>query len=201
MEVIRLTRLEPQIALDAINQLVQFRRPEATVDHGPAGLRRFGEPPVADPRDGRANHANSRPADQDGRAFPGGHAGQGGHVRTLPMSEEAARAALQQVEEVWPSHAAEQDSHHRPSDRQRFAPRPAAAEPSAQLPAPIDAHETFHATRTEEPPIFDRGRKIPRPAENRSETARKPTQRRPGQKVTTSARKSVGSSRCTVTMR
>jgi len=29
--------------------------------------------------------------------------GQRGHVRTLPMSEGAARAALQRVEEVWPS--------------------------------------------------------------------------------------------------
>ena len=32
-----------------------------------------------------------------------GDASQGGHVRTLPMSEGSARAALQRIEEIWPT--------------------------------------------------------------------------------------------------
>jgi len=103
VEVIRLTRVDPQSALVSINKLFSSgdpKQPSTTapqIDADVANrqlLIRGTDAQILQIRDlltKLGEHFN-----------PGDAASQGGHIRTLPMSEGAARAALQRVEEVWP---------------------------------------------------------------------------------------------------
>ncbi|MEI8371481.1 MAG: secretin N-terminal domain-containing protein [Planctomycetota bacterium] len=103
VEVIRLTRVDPQSALVSINKLFSSgdpKQPSTTapqIDADVANrqlLIRGTDAQILQIRDLLTKL---------GEHFNPGDAGQGGRVRTLPMSEEAARAALQRVEEVWPT--------------------------------------------------------------------------------------------------
>ena len=72
-------------------------------------------------------------------------AGQHGHVRTLPMSEGAARAALQQVEEIWPNMRPNKIRVVSPAAGNGSTPAiDGGAESPRELPAP--PHETGPST-------------------------------------------------------
>lgn len=103
VEVIRLTRVDPQSALVSINKLFSSgdpKQPSTTAPQIDADvtnrqlLIRGTDAQILQIRDLLTKL---------GEHFNSGDAGQGGRVRTLPMSEGAARAALRRVEEVWPT--------------------------------------------------------------------------------------------------
>ena len=152
VEVIRLTRLDPQSAIDAINRFFTSGDPKQASSTAPQILAdsanhqliiratetqivqirdlliKMGEPPVS-----------SDPASR------------GGHIRTLPMSEGAAQAALQRVQDVWPTMRPNQIRIIGPRGRKRFqrgagrrgriaqsAPRVETFDPTEENPLLLD---------------------------------------------------------------
>jgi len=103
VEVIRLTRVDPQSALISINKLFSSgdpKQPSTTAPQVDADsvnhqlLIRGTEAQIVQIRDLLTKL---------GEHLDPGDVSQGGHVRTLPMSEGAARSALQRIEEIWPT--------------------------------------------------------------------------------------------------
>jgi type II secretory pathway component GspD/PulD (secretin) len=106
VEVIRLSRVDPQLAVASINKL--FSSPP---DVKPAAGTQAAPQVDADPasrqlmiRGTEAQIAQIRSLlEKMGEHFaPHGGASHSGHVRLLPLSSPVARSTLERIEEVWP---------------------------------------------------------------------------------------------------
>ncbi len=186
LEVIHLARLEPQSAMDAINRLFSPSDPKqasATAPQVSADsmthqlLIHATEAQIVQIRDLLTKMGE--PLD--------GSVGQS-RVRTLQMSEGSARAALLQIEKIWP---AMRPNRIRiispPGGSGSTPPTGAAAEPSGELPPPTTLLEIPSTQRKRTPPLFDaRPEDYPQwPEEKLQQKPQEVPKAEPGQKVTT----------------
>ena len=103
VEVIRLTRVDPQSAIDTINRFFTSGDPKQASGTAPQIL--------ADPTNRQLIiHATEQQIVQIrdlltkmGEPVSGDPTSRGGHVRTLTMSDSTAEAVLQQIQNVWPT--------------------------------------------------------------------------------------------------
>ena len=102
IEVIRLARVDPQVAVASLSKL--FGLGDATKT-ATGGLQIDADPATRQLmiRGNEAQIAQIRGyLQQLGENLTPGRSGQGGKVRTLPMSSAAANSILEQIQAVWP---------------------------------------------------------------------------------------------------
>ena len=177
VEVIHLTHVDPQSALDSINKLFSSGnplQPSTTAPQVDADsmnhqlLIRATDAQILEIRDLLTKM---------GEHLGPGDAGQGGHVRTLQMSEESARTTLQRVEAIWPSMRSNKIRIVSPSTG-------GGAEPPRDLPhLPSEAKPSTEPNRAL--PLLDqRPADLPRSPE---QMPREPPQATPAARVTMAA--------------
>jgi type II secretory pathway component GspD/PulD (secretin) len=102
LEVIALTRVDPQTAMIAINKMFtsgDSKTPSAAAPQIDAdSLNHKLLVRATEAQFGQIHDLLTKMGEP-----VAGVVGQGGHIRTLPMSEEAAQAALLRIKDIWPT--------------------------------------------------------------------------------------------------